>query len=49
MEKKNNTKEKMNQAVRKAVADKMVWMKTVVECGSVNQLEKDGIRIVRLD
>lgn len=39
----------MNQAARKAVADKMVWIKTVVECGSVKQLKKDGIRIVRLD
>lgn len=49
MKKSNNTKEKMIQAVRKAVADKMAWMRTVAEGGSVKQLRKDGVRIVKLD
>lgn len=49
MKKSNNTKEKMIQAAKKAVADKMVWMRTVAEGGSVKQLRKDGIRIVKLD
>lgn len=47
--KKNNTKEEMIQAAKKAVADKMVWMKTVTEGGSVKQLREDGIKIVKLD
>lgn len=37
MKKSNNTKEKMIQAARKAVADKMAWMRTVAEGGSVKQ------------
>lgn len=49
MEKSNNTKEKMIQAARKAVADKTVWMKTVAEGGSVKQLREAGIKIVKLD
>lgn len=39
----------MIQAARKAVADKMAWMRTVAEGGSVKQLRKDGVRIVKLD
>lgn len=49
MEKSNNTKERMIQAAKKAVADKMVWMKTVAEGGCVQQLRKDGIKIVKLN
>lgn len=49
MEKSNNTKEQMIQAAKKAVADKMAWMKTVAEGGSVQQLRKEGIKIVKLD
>lgn len=49
MKKSNNTKERMVQAARKAVADKMAWMKTVAEGGSVKQLREAGIRIVKLD
>lgn len=49
MKKSNNTKERMVQAARKAVADKMAWMKTVAEGGSVKQLREAGIKIVKLD
>lgn len=49
MEKDNTSKEKMIRAARKVVTDKMVWMKTVSEGGSVKQLREVGIRIAKLD
>lgn len=39
----------MVQAARKAVADKMAWMKTVAEGGSIKELGEAGIKIVKLD
>lgn len=49
MKKINNAKEKMIQTARRAVTDKMTWMRTVAEGSFVKQLRKDGIRIVKLD
>lgn len=46
---RNISKEEIIRAARKAIADKQAWMKTVEIGGSIQQLRKDGVKIVKLD